>query len=141
MTSGKRRNSAFAIILHEDQTVPSVAERHLQAGYRFYESQSEGLGSYFLDSLIADVESLHTHAGIHAVCFGNYHCLLAKRFPYSVYYRIEGDEILIYAILDNRSNPKWISRQIGLALELEYLNRPCHRVDTTCPAPDSGGAP
>jgi len=28
----------------------SAAERHLQAGYRFYESQAEGLGDYFLDS-------------------------------------------------------------------------------------------
>jgi len=91
----------------------SMAERHLQAGYRFYESQSEGLGNYFLDSLMADVESLHIHAGVHAVYFGNYHRLLAKRFPYSVYYRIEGNEILIYAILDNRRNPKWIRQRLA----------------------------
>ncbi len=91
----------------------SAAERHLQAGYRFYESQSEGLGDYFLDSLMADVESLHIYAGVHAVFFGNYYRLLAKRFPYSVYYRIEDNEILIHAILDNRRDPAWIRKRLA----------------------------
>jgi hypothetical protein len=33
----------------------SPAERDLEEGYRFYESQSPGLGSYFLDSLYSDI--------------------------------------------------------------------------------------
>ncbi len=90
----------------------SFAQRQLQAGYRFYESQSEGLGDYFLDSMMADVESLHIHAGVHAVFFGNYHRLLARRFPYSVYYRVERDTIRIYAIFDNRRNPQRIRKRL-----------------------------
>jgi hypothetical protein len=35
----------------------SPAERDLEEGYRFYESQSPGLGSYFLDSLYSDIDS------------------------------------------------------------------------------------
>jgi len=62
---------------------------------------------------MADVESLHIHAGVHAVYFGKYHRLLTKRFPYSVYYRIEGDEILVYAILDNRRDPEWIRKRLA----------------------------
>ena len=86
----------------------SVAEQQMEEGYRFYECQVEGIGDYFLDSLMADIESLHIHAGVHAIFFGKYHRLLAKRFPYSIYYRIEGDLIRVYAILDNRRNPDWI---------------------------------
>lgn len=56
--------------------VTSAAERHLQAAGRFYEQQSPGLGDYFLDSLMADIESLHIYAGIHAVYFERYHRLL-----------------------------------------------------------------
>lgn len=89
-----------------------TAEQQLKAGFRFYEHQSPGLGDYFLDSLMADIESLRVHAGVHAVFFGGYHRLLAKRFPYSLYYRIEGDAVLIYAILDNRRNPKWIRERL-----------------------------
>jgi len=40
----------------------SPAERDLEEGYHFYESQSPGLGSYFLDSLYPDIDSLHTSA-------------------------------------------------------------------------------
>ena len=34
------------------------AEKDLEDGYRFYERQSGGLGSYFLDSLYSDIDSL-----------------------------------------------------------------------------------
>ncbi len=90
----------------------SPAERQLQASSRFYENQSAGLGDYFLDSLMADIESLHIHAGVHAVYFGKYHRILVKHFPYSVYYRVESNNILVYAILDNRRNPEWIRKRL-----------------------------
>jgi hypothetical protein len=34
-----------------------LAERDLIEGYRFYEAQEAGLGSYFLTALYADIES------------------------------------------------------------------------------------
>ena len=50
----------------------------------FYESQCEGLGSYFLESLFADIDSLKFYAGNHFKAFGKYR-LLSKRFPYALY--------------------------------------------------------
>ena len=47
------------------------AERDLENGYRFYERQSSGLGSYFLDSLYADIDSLAYFGGIHRVVSGS----------------------------------------------------------------------
>ncbi len=41
------------------------AERDLEIGADFYESQRLGLGSYFTESLVADIESLRIYAGIH----------------------------------------------------------------------------
>ncbi len=49
-----------------------VAERDLEEGYRFYEKQSAGLGSYFLDSLYSDIDSLRYFEGIHFKVFGYY---------------------------------------------------------------------
>jgi hypothetical protein len=80
------------------------AEQDLADGFRFYEGQSPGLGHYFLDSIFGDIESLHLYAGIHAKHFG-YNRLLAKRFPFALYYRVEGSVIRVYAILDCRRNP------------------------------------
>lgn len=81
------------------------AEKDLLNGFRFYEAQEAGLGEYFLDSLFADISSLQLYAGIHAKYFG-YHRLLAKRFPYAVYYRIENKISRVIAVLDCRQDPR-----------------------------------
>ena len=81
------------------------AEQDIAEGFRFYEGQTPRLGDYFLDSIFSDIESLHLYAGIHAKHFG-YNRLLAKRFPFALYYRIEVSVIRVYAILDCRRNPQ-----------------------------------
>lgn len=88
-----------------------AAERDLIEGFRFYEAQSSGLGQYFLDTLFADIESLYLHSGIHTQYFG-YHRLLAKRFPFAIYYRVEEQSIRIYAVLDCRRNPLSIHNRL-----------------------------
>ena len=60
------------------------AQQDLLAGFAFYERQAYGLGSYFLDSLFSDIDSLRLFAGVHAVHFGRYHRLLSKRFPFAI---------------------------------------------------------
>ena len=90
-----------------------AAAQDLIDGFRFYEIQEAGLGQYFLDSLFADVDSLLVYAGIHPVCFGAYHRLLAKRFPFAIYYKIDGDQVLVYAVLDCRRNPAWARKRFG----------------------------
>jgi len=87
------------------------AEQDLVDGFAFYERQSKGLGDYFLDSIFSDVESLYLYAGIHPLHFG-YHRLLAKRFPFAIYYRIQSEVIRVYAILDCRRDPAWIRDRI-----------------------------
>ena len=41
------------------------ASQDLIDGYWFYEKQSEGLGTYFIDTLYSDIDSLTIYAGIH----------------------------------------------------------------------------
>ncbi len=89
----------------------SPAERDLEEGFRFYEYQSPGLGSYFLDSLYSDIDSLAYFGGIHQVVF-RYHRQLSKRFPFAIYYRIISDEVVVFAILDCRRNPSWIRERL-----------------------------
>jgi len=80
-------------------------EEDLLDGYRFYEDQREGLGGYFLDALYSDIESLRISAGVHVRCFGSFHRLLSKRFPFAVYDRLDGDELRVFAVLDTRRSP------------------------------------
>jgi plasmid stabilization system protein ParE len=88
-----------------------AAEDDLEEGFRFYESQSPGLGSYFLDSLYSDIDSLAYFGGIHQVAFG-YHRQLSKRFPFALYYRLIDDVVVVFAALDCRKNPSWIRERL-----------------------------
>jgi plasmid stabilization system protein ParE len=90
----------------------STAENDLEEAYHFYESQSEGLGTYFLDTLYSDIDSLAYFAGMHRVVL-NYHRLLSKRFPFAIYYRIADDTALVYAVLDCRKSPNWIRAKLS----------------------------
>jgi plasmid stabilization system protein ParE len=84
----------------------------LERGSRFYERQGEGLGAYFLDSLFAEIDSLVLYAGIHQKFFG-YHRLIAHRFPYGIYYRVEDGAIaVVWRVLDLRRSPSVIRRAL-----------------------------
>jgi len=37
--------------------------------------------------------------------------MLSKRFPYAIYYKLEKDEVIVYAILDCRQDPKKIEKR------------------------------
>ena len=83
----------------------------LLAAFRFYERQGRGLGSYFRESILEDVDSLTVQGGIHGKVFG-YHRSLSKRFPFAIYYRVEANVVRVRAILDCRRNPSWIRRRV-----------------------------
>lgn len=91
------------------------ASQDLIDGYHFYEKQQIGLGSYFLDSLFSDIDSLLLYAGIHAIYFGVFHRSLAQRFPFGIYYQIIAQEVLIYAVLDCRRDPAWLRKHLDSA--------------------------
>ena len=89
------------------------AEADLLEGYGFYERQQTGIGDYFLDSLYADIDALILHAGIHPKPAGRLHRALADRFPFAIYYELEGDVATVVAVLDCRQNSASITERIG----------------------------
>jgi plasmid stabilization system protein ParE len=89
----------------------SLAESDLIDGFRFYEEQEPGIGSYFLETLYSDIESLRLYAGVHKQVHG-FHRMLSKRFPYGVYYEVAGNDVRIYRVLDCRQDPASIRRKL-----------------------------
>ena len=57
-------------------------------GFGSTKSNPKASADYFVDSLMADIESLHLYAGVHPKHFG-YYRMIARRFPYAIYYRLE----------------------------------------------------
>lgn len=80
-------------------------------GRKFYNSREEGVGDHFEDSILSDLNALAGYAGIHSVHFG-FHRMLSKRFPFGIYYAVQGDYAIVHAILDMRSDPSWIHEEL-----------------------------
>lgn len=87
------------------------AERDLEVGAGFYEAQREGLGRYFNDCLLSDIESLRLYAGVHQRQHGLHRCM-SKRFPFAIFYDVTSDSIDIYAVLDCRQDPAVIQGRL-----------------------------
>ena len=80
--------------------------KDIEAGKDFYDSQDKGVGGYFLETIFSEIESLRLHGGIHKKVFG-YFRLLARKFPYAIYYIIDENVVVVYRIIDCRRDPKF----------------------------------
>ena len=87
------------------------AMEDLAAGRKFYDRQEAGVGDYFFDSLFAEIDSLALYGGIHSVHFG-FHRLLAKRFPYAIYYKIIDGKVIVFRVLDCRRDPNRLRKDL-----------------------------
>ena len=88
------------------------AQIDLDVGYRFYENREEGLGDYFLTSIESDIRSLRIFAGAHQT-IQSYFRMVATRFPYSIFYRVEDSEVRVFAVIDNRTNPERVGERLN----------------------------
>jgi hypothetical protein len=69
----------------------------LPEGFAFYEKQQAGLGAHFLDSLLADIDSLALYAGVHRRVHG-LHRMLGRTYPFAIYYEISPDAADFFAV-------------------------------------------
>ncbi|MFZ4778410.1 MAG: type II toxin-antitoxin system RelE/ParE family toxin [Terrimicrobiaceae bacterium] len=87
------------------------AAEDIERGRDFYDMQESGVGDYFADSIVADIECLGLFHGIHSKHFGFYR-MLSERFPFGIYYRELSDVTEVFAILDLRKDPAWIHEEL-----------------------------
>jgi hypothetical protein len=95
----------MTIVILED------AAEDMEAGRQFYELREPGIGDYFVESILSDLDSLVLYAGIHPRHLG-FHRMLSKRFPFGIYYEVEKDTAYVFAILDMRRDPLWIRSEL-----------------------------
>ena len=87
------------------------AAADLERGRAFYDKQQEGVGEYFVDCLLADIEHLAFFHGAHRLQHGCFR-MLAKRFPFGIYYLETETQTQVVAVLDLRRKPTWIRKQM-----------------------------
>ena len=84
----------------------------LEQAAAFYEKQEKGMGAFFEDRLLEDLEHLRVFRPLLARKFLAFQRTISARFPYAIYFSIEGERILIHAVLDCRRHPAWTRKKL-----------------------------
>lgn len=88
------------------------AEADLLEVYVRLEDGRRGLGERFYRTLDLALERLRQHPEMAPVYRRSYRRLVLKPFGLGVFYAIEGDRLMVGAILDLRQDPESIQRRL-----------------------------
>ena len=78
------------------------ANAELVAAKAWYEQQRHGLGDEFARSLESAINRIARNPFAAPAVFQNVRRVLLKRFPYSVFYTVDGDNLLVLSCLHTR---------------------------------------
>jgi toxin ParE1/3/4 len=80
-------------------TLRAAADADLTEIHSWYESQRPGLGNEFLLSVADAMQRLEDSADRYPLYFLEFRRVLTKRFPYKIFYRLEGDAAIVFRVL------------------------------------------
>ena len=89
----------------------SIAERELRDAFEWYECQSAGLGYEFLIEFDRAVGRIGFFPESCMVFEEGMRRALLNRFPYGLWYAVESDAVVVYAVAHLHREPRdWSSR-------------------------------
>lgn len=86
--------------------VRRLAERDLEQAEDWYNEQRPDLGAEFRGAISDLFERLADNPRIYPRVHGDIHRVVLRRFPYLVYFLIDGSKLVILAVLDSRRDPR-----------------------------------
>jgi plasmid stabilization system protein ParE len=86
---------------------PPSASADVQAAYEWYEGQRPGLGDEFLAAVDAAIASILAFPDAYPVVHRGARRVLLERFPYSLYYRVQGEQVVVVACMHAARDPRW----------------------------------
>ena len=82
------------------------AKDDVELAFAWYEKQRRGLGFEFLDCVEIAVESILENPEIYRIYYSIFRGCVIRRFPFSVFYTVEGTEIVVHSVFGNRQAPE-----------------------------------
>lgn len=92
--------------------LPGV-EEDAAVGYRWYEEKAPGLGEEFLRIFYACAREILPNPLLYSKVHGEFRRRLLRRFPYAIYFKIQGEEIIVFGLFHCARDP----RNIGMKLQ------------------------
>ena len=81
------------------------AKDDVELAFIWYEKQRRGLGFDFLDCVEIAIKSIIENPEMCRIYYVNFRSCVVRRFPFSVFYTIEQNEIVVHSVFDNRQDP------------------------------------
>lgn len=92
--------------------VRSSAERDLLEGFRYYESVVPGLGAAFVQRVDEAMKAIALAPAGFRKRHGEFRLVVVNRFPYGVFYLLDGSDIVVVAILPLMREPELIRQML-----------------------------
>ena len=81
------------------------AEAEIEAAAAWYQTEAPGLGNEFARAVLAAVAVLGRNPHACALVYGNVRRIHLRRFPFSLFYEIDADQIAVTACLHQHRDP------------------------------------
>jgi len=77
----------------------------VELAFAWYERQRRGLGFEFLNCLEASIQNIINYPEIYQIRYSIFRGCPIRRFPFSIFYTIEDNEIVVHSVFNNRQEP------------------------------------
>lgn len=91
--------------------LPEV-EEDVVAGYAWYETKAPRLGEEFLRLFYACVSEIPQNPLLYPEVHDRFRRRLLRRFPYAIYYLIEGNTVIVFGLFHCARDPRTIGAKL-----------------------------
>ena len=91
--------------------LPQV-EADARQGRTWYEAKAPGLGEEFLRVFYACSEELGRNPQVYPKVHREFRRRLLRRFPYAIYFRIKGDQVVVFGLFHCARDPRRLRREL-----------------------------
>ena len=99
------------VVTTYDVVVRVEANADLVEAFQYYEDQAEELGGEFLTAVESCLSSLEQFPTRNVLLYKQVRRALLRRFPYGVFYQVEGETVTVVACVQTSRNPRHWKRR------------------------------
>ena len=86
--------------------IKPLAQEDIEESAVWYEQESTGLGHEFLQAVEEKLQVIEKNPNLFEVKYRQVYQAFLYRFPFSIHYIVEGENISVVAVLHTNRNPK-----------------------------------
>ncbi len=82
------------------------AERNIAEAFNWYEMKQGNLGYDFIENIEAELNQIHENPFLYQTRYESIRCALISRFPYGIFYWVDGNKIIVLTVLHLSRDPR-----------------------------------